>query len=479
MSETKTPLFVDLDGTLLQSDLLLETLLVLIRRHPLTVLMLPFWLLGGRANLKRQIAQRIRLDPALLPWHQELLEWLRGQRRQGRSLYLISASHQSLVDDAAAFLALFDRALGSDGSINLKGKAKVDAIRGLIGHGAFHYAGNEAADLAVWSAAEGAILVNASAAVESRAAAVTKVLQRFSRSRSRLSALVKAMRPHQWLKNGLLLLPLILAHQVMDTALLVQTLLAMTSFSLCASSVYLLNDMLDLEADRQHGSKHRRPFASGALPLSWGLLASPILLAMGFAIAWWLPRDFMAILAIYYLLTLAYSFQLKSVAIVDVLVLAGLYTLRIIAGAAAIQVVPTFWLLAFSMFLFLSLAVVKRFTELDNLRAQNRQQIAGRGYVADDIQLLSTLGSASGFMAVLVFALYINEEETRTLYGTPEVLWLICPLLLYLVSRIWLLAHRGQLHEDPVVFAITDHRSQLVVLVSGLLVWLATGHWLN
>ncbi|MEX2131819.1 MAG: UbiA family prenyltransferase, partial [Pseudohongiellaceae bacterium] len=405
--------------------------------------------------------------------------FLQQQHRLARKLYLVSASSQKLVNRVAQHLPLFEASQGSDEKTNLKGAAKLQAIKKLAGSSDFDYAGNESADLAIWEKSANAITVNASPNLKSRAAQVTNVSQSFDRDVAGLKNLFKAMRLHQWLKNGLLFLPPALAHQLGDIDSFVSVLLAFLSFSLCASSVYLLNDLLDLEADRQHTSKRLRPFAAGTLPLSWGLVASPILLLAAFSLALQLPMAFVLILAIYYLLTLFYSFALKSVAIVDVLVLAGLYTLRIIAGAVAISVTPTFWLLAFSMFLFLSLAIVKRFTELDNLRNQNRHQVAGRGYLAGDIQVMSMLGSASGFMAVLVFALYINAEETRRLYATPEILWLICPLLLYLISRIWLLAHRGVLHEDPVVFAITDHRSQFVVLMCALLVWAATGTWLN
>jgi 4-hydroxybenzoate polyprenyltransferase len=249
------------------------------------------------------------------------------------------------------------------------------------------------------------------------------------------------------------------------------------SFSLCASSVYLLNDLLDLEHDRQHETKYRRPFAAGDLPLGVGLVATPLLLILAFLVAALLPWQYVLVLLGYYLLTVLYSFYLKAFAIIDVLLLASLYTTRIIAGAAAISTVPTFWLLAFSMFLFMSLAIVKRVTELDNLRSQNKQQVRGRGYSASDLEPMTMLGCASGFMAVLVFALYINAEETRVLYGTPEILWFICPLLLYLISRVWLLTNRGQLHEDPVVFFTTDHNSQIVAVLCGLLVWAATVSW--
>lgn len=471
------PLFVDLDGTLVNSDLLLESVLRLLKRNVFYLFLLPVWLWQGKAWLKSRVAERTEVRVDLLPYNARLIARLEAERKRGRRLVLVSASNEKFARQVADHLGIFDQAVGSTASENLKGSTKLARILALTGGGQFDYAGNEAADLAVWEKASGALVVNGSRSLEARAAAVTRLVGTLPAAGSRLAALTAALRIHQWAKNLLVFLPLLLSHRLDDLPVIMSALVAFVSFSLCASSVYVLNDMLDLQYDRRHATKASRPFASGALPLGYGLALAPLLLGAAFLVAAPLPGAFRLVLAAYYLLTLLYNFALKAMPIIDVLVLACLYTLRIIAGAAAISVVPTFWLLAFSMFIFMSLAIVKRVAELDNLRRGAKTRARGRGYRADDLQLLTMLGSSAGLMAVLVLALYINADETRNLYAVPEILWFICPLLLFLVSRIWLLASRGQLHEDPVVFFMTDHSSQSVALLSGLLVWAATINW--
>jgi len=472
---TALPLYVDLDGTLLRSDLLLESFLELLKRNPLYLILIPLWLLRGKAALKREIARRVQLRVDLLPWNQGLLSYLREQKAVGRRLVLISASDQRLVDAVAAHLALFDAAIGSDGEHNCGGAAKQQRIASEAPR--YVYAGDRAVDLAVWRHAAAAIPVEVSPALRRQLAAQVPIEVEFPRQGSRWRAGVRALRLHQWLKNLLVLLPLALAHELGNSALLLQALLAFVSFGLCASSVYVLNDLLDLPSDRAHHSKHRRPFASGDLPLLHGLMLSPLLLVLAFALAGTLPPAFVGVLALYYLCTGLYSFVLKRIMLVDVILLAGLYTLRIIAGAAAVGVALSFWLLAFSMFLFFSLAVVKRYTELDYLQKAGVEQSQGRGYLAQDLPMMALFGSASALMSVMVFALYINNDDTRNQYATPELLWLLCPLLLYLITRIWLLAARGQLHEDPLVYAIRDRTSQALMLVGATLLWLAILDW--
>ena len=471
-------LYVDLDGTLVNTDLLLESFYRLLAKNFLYLFVIPFWLLKGKANLKHQIASRVNLRIDLLPYNQKLITLLETEKNLGRRLILISASNQSLVNDVAAYTGLFDQAIGSTELENIKGAKKLEKIRQLSGDQPFDYAANAGPDLKIWAQANSAIVVNGSKALVADAGRLTQVAAVVNSDINQFSSLLRALRIHQWAKNLLLLLPLLLSHQLSNVELILLSLAGFLSFSLCASSVYLLNDLLDLEHDRQHATKRLRPFASGELSLQTGLIATPSVLILALLVAALLPWQFIVVLLAYYLLTVLYSFYLKAFAIVDVLLLACLYTIRIIAGAAAISTIPTFWLLAFSMFMFMSLAIVKRVAELDSLRDKNEHEAHGRGYKAADLESLTMLGSASGFMAVLVFALYINDEETRLLYGTPEILWFICPLLLYLVSRVWLLTNRGQLHEDPVVFFMTDHNSQVVAVLCGILVWAATGSWL-
>lgn len=473
--QTLPPLYVDMDGTLIKSDLLLESFLELIKRNLLYIFLVPLWLLSGKTHLKHEIARRIELRVDLLPYNIELLAYLNAQRLLQRKIVLISASDQRLVEAVAAHCACFDLAIGSDGKNNCSGARKLARIQ--RDDTQFVYAGDNRIDLEVWAQAQAAIAVNLSASLQRKLDKLCAIEAEFNYNSGTLKSYVRTLRLHQWLKNTLVFLPLALAHQLGNTALIANALIAFLCFGLCASSVYILNDLLDLTSDRQHRSKFRRPFAAGEIPLLHGLLLSPVLLLSAFGLATTLPRTFIIILALYYLCTGLYSFVLKRIMLVDVILLAALYTLRIISGAAAVSVVPSFWLLAFSMFLFFSLAVVKRYTELDYLRNAGIEQSEGRGYYAQDLHIMAMFGCASAFMAVMVFALYINNEDTSNQYLTPELLWLICPLLLYMITRIWLLATRGEIEEDPIIFALKDRVSQVVTLICGLLLWLANFPW--
>ncbi len=474
-TQTKLPLYVDLDGTLIKSDLLLESFLWLIKSNLLFVFLVPVWLLRGKANLKHQIAIRSDIHPELLPYNKAFLDYLKEQKRIGRKLVLISASNRKLVDAVAKHLGIFDTAIGSDQTTNCSGSCKLARINQDTQ--AFVYAGDSKIDLAVWQQAEAAITVNTSPSLTKKVANISTIEKHFENNNTRFRDYVRTLRLHQWLKNTLVFLPLALAHELNDPAAIWNAVIAFFCFGLCASSVYLLNDLLDLSSDRQHRSKCHRPLAAGDVPLLSGLLLSPLLLVAAFGLASFLPWEFSFVLAFYYLCTGLYSFVLKRIMLVDVILLAALYTLRIISGAAAISVVPSFWLLAFSMFLFFSLAVVKRYTELDYLRAAGIAQTQGRGYLAQDLNMMAMFGCASAFLSVMVFALYINNEDTREQYLTPEILWLICPLLLYTVTRIWLLAARGKIEEDPIVFALKDRVSQIITLVCGILLWAANLDW--
>ena len=472
-NHSSTSLFVDLDGTLIYSDLLFESLLLLLRKNFFYIFYLPIWLIRGKAYLKHQLAIRTDLDLSLLPYNRELIDYLKQQKRDGCHLTLISASDQKLVKQIAHHLEIFDVAIGSAEGINLKGGNKLNEIRKLTEHGKFCYAGDSHADLVIWAAAESAIVIGANTALLNKVSALTNCIKSFPVQRHHGRAFSKALRPHQWLKNGLLFLPLLLSHQLFDLELLSLTSISFAAFCLCASSVYLLNDLLDLNNDRQHQSKRHRPFASAKLPLSYGVVASPILLIAAFITAFTVSVVFAQVLMLYWLITLSYSLVLKRFVLVDVLTLASLYSLRIIAGATAITVATTYWLLVFAMLFFLSLAIVKRYTELDKLKTRGLVSLIGRGYAVTDLNMLSKLGSGCGYLAVFVFGLYINSPETRMLYQQLAYLWLICPLLLYLIRRIWSMAYKGDFHEDPVVFALTDKPSQLIIALCALLVWLA------
>jgi len=453
-------LCVDLDGTLLNSDLLYESLLALLARNPLYLFLLPLWLLRGKAALKREIASRVELDPATLPYNPQVVQLLESTTQRPR--VLCTASDQALAEAIAGHLGLFEQVLASDGRRNLSGTRKAEALVQAFGERGFDYMGNGRVDLAVWARAAGAWVVNAGTGL-ARATAARTTLHGHWPAPPRARAWLKALRLHQWLKNLLVFLPLLMSHRFMEPAAVLHACIALLAFSLCASGVYLLNDLLDLAPDRAHTSKRNRPFAAGRLPLLHGLLAAPALAAAGLALSLACGPRFTAVLLMYYAVTLAYSLKIKRLVMIDVVTLAGLYTTRIIGGAVAIGSALSFWLLSFSMFIFLSLALLKRYTELQAVLASGRAQASGRGYQTEDLPLLQALGGAAGYIAVLVMALYINSPDSIALYRQPKLLWLICPVVLYWISRAWMIAHRGRMHDDPVVFAATDRVSQASV----------------
>lgn len=461
-------LCVDLDGTLLKSDVLYESVLALLSRNPLYLFLLPVWLLRGKAALKHEIASRVDIDPATLPYDQRVVSLL--EKTTDRPRVLCTATNTKFAHRIAAHLGVFDRVMASDDNHNLSGHRKAAALVDQFGERGFDYAGNDRVDLDVWSRARGAWVVNGSDSLARRAAQVTSVDVHLPAERTRLRTWLKAIRVHQWLKNLLVFVPLLASHRFYDAHSVLLACMAFLAFGLCASGVYVLNDLLDIPSDRRHPRKRLRPFAAGRLPLPHGLVAAPLLTLAGFALALLVSPLFALVLVAYYLMTLAYSLRLKRVVMVDVILLAGLYTVRIIGGAAAIGSQLSFWLLAFSMFIFLSLAMLKRYTELAAMLASGQDRASGRGYAVDDLPLIQSMGAASGYLAVLVFALYINSPESLALYSRPQVLWLICPMLLYWVSRAWIKAHRGGMNDDPVIFAVTDRGSQAVIAICGLLV---------
>ena len=463
------PLCVDLDGTLIRSDLLVESTLALLRQQPLQALRVPFWLLRGRAYLKQQIARRVSLDAASLPYDARVLARLHEVAGQ-RPRILCTASDEVLAQAVAAHVGVFDEVMASNGVANLSGDEKAAHLCQRFGERGFDYAGNERRDLKVWRHARRAIVVNAAASLRSQAAEVCEVEREFPREGGGLRDWVRALRLHQWLKNLLVFLPLLAAHHFFDTGALSHAIMAFLAFGICASGVYVLNDLLDLESDRHHPRKRLRPFAAGTLPVQAGLLAAPLLTLVAFALAFAITPRFAVVLGGYFLLTLAYSLVLKRMVMLDVVVLAALYTIRIVAGGVATATPLSFWLLAFSMFLFLSLAMLKRYTELRGAQQLGRSAASGRGYSVEDLPLIQSFGGASGYLAVLVLALYINSAASEMLYRHPPVLWLLCPLLLYWISRAWAIAHRDSMHDDPLVFAARDGVSWIVLALSGLVV---------
>ncbi len=468
-TENSIPLCVDLDGTLTPVDTLHESLLSLVRRAPAFLLKLPFLLARGKAVLKEAVAVRARVDVSSLPLRPDLLEWIKAERAGGRRLVLVTASDRKMAEEVRNHVKLFDEVIASDGTENLSGERKRVALVTRFGERGFDYIGNEPKDLAVWRSSRRAIVVGNRGLVNS-AGRVAEVERAFPVLAPSLGLWIKAARLHQWVKNVLIFLPALLAHSILKPEILLESVLAFVAFGLCASSVYVVNDLLDLDSDRRHPSKRQRPFACGALSARSGVVFALLLLSGAIAVAITVGPRFCAVLAGYYALTWAYSVRLKRAAIVDVMTLAGLYTIRIIAGAAATGIPPSFWLLALSTFAFMSLGVVKRYTELYDAGNAGTGGGHGRGYSANDLSLLLSLGTSAGFCSVVVMALYINSSDSQLLYRHSKGLWLICPLMLYWISRVWLLTARGQMHDDPVVFAMRDRISLATFGLIGLIV---------
>lgn len=469
------PLCVDLDGTLVKTDLLFECLARLIRQKPWLLLSVPFWLLGGKANLKRKMAQHVLIDIATLPYNEAFLEWLRAEKLRGREIILATAADALLANAIAAHLGLFNRVLASDGSENLKGERKLDFLRREIS-GEFEYAADSFADLAVWRSCSGAILVNANQSLINRVGRHVRVLTTFDRESGSVTEIVRALRLHQWTKNILIFVPLITSHQLLHLRLVLGAAIGGLLFSLCASAQYVLNDLIDLEADRQHATKARRPFASGVLPLQTGLVLVVTLLVISLGSAFFLSRLFTALLCIYFLLSLSYSLYFKRILLLDVFVLSGLYTFRIIVGHLVTNVPFSVWLLSFAVFLFLSLAFSKRMSELRRSGAVDGS-LAGRGYMPGDLEQVNVFGVCSAFLAAVIFILYLQSDRVRELYRQPQLLWLLSPLFLYWISRIWMLSYRGEIDEDPVLFVVKDRTTYLVGAVAGLIMYAATRSW--
>lgn len=469
--DTSIALVADLDGTLCRTDTLHEAALALVSSSPLTLFQLPFWLIEGRASLKVRLADHSIIEPDELPMNEAVLEMLRAARAEGRRTALVSAADHRQVTAVAAATDVFDEAYGSAEGKNLKGPAKAAFLSEHFGPGKFDYIGDSKSDLPVWAAANRAITVQAGSGLRASADAINAQTLHLDPPDGKNRAMLKALRPHQWSKNTLLFLPVLAAH---DLTRLMPVLLGFFAFCLTASAVYVINDLVDLASDRAHPRKRKRPFAAGDLNAITGILMAGGLLLGALILGLSTGNPFfIAVLLSYLIATFAYSLWLKRKLIVDVLMLAALYTIRIIAGATAASVVLSPWLLGFSMFLFLGLAAVKRQAELTDQMKTGRQS-AGRAYEIDDLPVLRGIALASGNAAVLVLALYISSDNVQMLYGQPEALWLVCPLLLYWMLRMVMKTHRGEMTDDPIVYAATDRVSIAVIAVCALVVLLAT-----
>jgi 4-hydroxybenzoate polyprenyltransferase len=469
------PLFVDLDGTLIASDSLLECLLLRVKQRPLDLFKVPFWLVRGRAYLKARLADD-RLDVTQLPYRKELREHLEGERARGRPIYLATAADGRIASRVAEHLGLFEGVLASDGKRNLKSVRKLDAIRKIAKAG-FAYAGNSRADLVIWTEAESAILVNTPRAVAQQVQRSGKVEKIISSQGGILRELVHVLRVHQWLKNMLVFVPLLTSFQITQTSGICKSIMAFVAFSLCASATYVMNDLLDIQSDRAHPRKRFRPLASGRLSIPVGIAVAAAALCLGLAVAAAQSFAFVAVVSAYLVITTAYSWYLKTRVLLDVIVLAGLYTIRIIGGAIAIGVPTSVWLLAFALFVFLSLALVKRCSELMTLNSVGVAESHGRNYEVNDLKVLWPMGAATAVCSVLVFALYINSADMPTHYGTPSLLWLVALELFYWIGRLWIKTGRGEMSDDPLVFALTDFGSR--VMIAGMVATTLAAYFLR
>jgi 4-hydroxybenzoate polyprenyltransferase len=473
-AEGDLPLVVDADGTLIRSDLMGEAIFTLLSHHPIRAIRALATICHGKTALRARLAAEsssgfapIGLDVA--PLDQQIVALLRRAKAGGRKIYLVSAFDRRCLDPLVARLGLFDGVFAGDGAANSYGSARADVLREAFGEGGFDYVGNADSEMAICRCAHEAVIVGATPRALRHAQRDVPHLQGLALRKAKLTDYIRALRVHQWLKNLLIPIPALAAHQF-GPSTIGPLLLAFFAFSLFASSAYLLNDLLDLGNDRRHAIKRKRPFAAGAIPLGRGVLMVLALLAIAIGLALFLPARFMALLAGYYVLTLAYSLRLKREMMVDVLMLACLYGMRLVAGGAAVFVPLSPWLIAFSIFLFLSLAIVKRCTELIGGFEPGGDAPSGRGYQLRDMPVLEAMAVASGYVAALVFALYINSPPVMMLYRAPELLWLICVVLIHWISRVVMLTHRGEMHSDPIVFAATDPGSLISAVAIGAVV---------
>jgi len=469
MNNAPFPLCLGIDGTLTLARTSDELLLLAAKRSPAALWNSLVSSARSGRTAPRPTSTRILLDVNSLPFRGALLEWLHAERSAGRRLVLVADGDRVTAERIAAHLNLFDEIANAQHHKGCPAECKRSALVTRFGERGFDYVGSSVADTIVWNASRRAIVVGDVGAGR-RIDPNIEVMDVFPDIRVSLSTWIKAIRLHQWVKNSLIFVPAMLAHVISNPYVLLQGILAFVAYSLCASSVYVVNDLFDLTADRHHPRKRLRPFAAGLLSVRSGLAAALLLFIAATIIAVFVSGRFFAVLAVYYALTWTYALRLKHVPLLDVMMLAGLYTLRIIAGAAAMQIPLSFWLLAFSVFMFLSLGFVKRYAELDDSRNAGQLISHSRGYREGDLPLIMNLGTAAGYCAIVVMALYINSPDSQSLYLHHKPLWLICPLMLFWISRVWIVASRGAMHDDPVVFALRDRVSLLILAALGVIV---------
>ena len=471
---SRDPVVVDLDGTLVKTDTLFELFLSLAKRDWFALWKSLWWLRKGKANLKRELVNRASINVKNLPYREVVIDYIKEARASGRKVVLATASDIRLAQRIANHLRLFDEVIGSDGQINMNGTNKARVLVDKFGNKKFEYIGNSKADLLVWANAKVAHIVSNSNSLRRRVKVTTEVGMLWKSWYVSFGAVFKVLRPHQWVKNLLVFMPMLADHQF-GLMTIGRACLAFVAFSLTASSIYMINDLLDLEADRRHATKRNRPFASGSVPVWVGFIMVPCFLGIAGMIVYVLPSMFIIILVGYFALNLLYSFGVKQIVLLDVIVLAVLYSLRVLAGGEVVSITVSAWLMALTLFLALSGALMKRYVELSrNGHIVSDKNLAGRGYIPSDITIVGQLGIISGYLSVLVLALYVNSSQVRELYRLPEYWWLVALLLLYAVSRGWLYAYRGKIDDDPIMYILKDRINYWILGLTIFLVLLAS-----
>ncbi|PID76014.1 MAG: 4-hydroxybenzoate polyprenyltransferase [Deltaproteobacteria bacterium] len=457
-----TPLIVDLDKTLIYTDSLVESVVLLIKKNPVYFFIIFFWLFKGKARLKTEIVNRVSLDIETLPYNKPFIEWLKVEKEKGRKLYLVTAAHKEIAKKVMNYLNFFDGFFATEESCNLKGSKKCALIKEKIGDD-FVYAGDSKVDLLIWKDSEAAVLVNAPSSLANEVRKKTIIEAEFPRKKIGIRTWLRALRIHQWVKNILLFVPLLTAFEFLNVFKIFSVIFAFLAYSLVASGTYVLNDIFDLNSDRAHMLKRHRPFACGDIQIINGIVIAGIFFILALTIALYISEVFTAILAFYFILTVTYSLFFKKHIIIDVIILSFLYTLRIIAGVTVIQVDISSWLFAFSMFLFLSLALIKRCGELVSFGKEDQKRtIVGRDYMPSDLVVLWPLGVGASLLAIVVLSLFINAPETQQKYASPELLWGPAVVIMYWLGRMWIKTSRGEIDDDPILYVIKDSISYMI-----------------
>ena len=475
LSKETFPLCVDLDGTILETDTFVECLAIGMRKWSI-LHRIPCWAIEGKAKLKQEMACQIQLNPALLPYNASLLQYLQDQRSIGRRLFLVTAANIQIAEAVNNHLGIFEEVIASGASHNLRGEEKANALVARFGNRRFSYAGNDRTDLHVWKHAYSGVLVNTSNETARLASDLTTIEQRFDKNRPHQArALLQSLRPHQWVKNLLVFVPIVTAKAFMDFGAIVNAIFLFIAFCSTSSGLYVMNDLFDIEADRQHLNKRERPFASGRLSITSGFAMLPFLFGVGlvFSFLTHVPAV-VVLLLLYSMITIAYSMILKEFSLVDVFTLSALYTIRLFSGGVVTNYHASIWLLAFSGFIFLALAIIKRTAELrTKINSQNRQ-VARRGYSSEDMYVIQSFGIASSFISSVVLALYIQSQAAANIYFRPQILWLLVPVILFWQCRLWLSTTRGYMDDDPIVYSAKDWVSWIVALIVATILFMAS-----